>query len=67
MHDLSLLDQVPINIELPHPVPRVHAAKNIGTTYYHELLFESKSTTKTVNWDDNNFLSDRNREESGEF
>ena len=32
----------PINIELPFPVPRVHAAKNIGNNDYYEILFESK-------------------------
>lgn len=34
----------PINIELPFPVPRVHAAKNIGDTDYYEILFESKAS-----------------------
>jgi hypothetical protein len=33
---------VPTNVELPFPVPRVHAAKNIGPTPYYELLFETK-------------------------
>ena len=32
----------PIGIELPWPVPRVHAAKNIGDCDYYEILFESK-------------------------
>jgi hypothetical protein len=32
----------PIGIELPWPVPRVHAAKNIGHDDYYEILFESK-------------------------
>jgi hypothetical protein len=31
----------PIGVDLP-PVPRVHAAKNIGRTVYQEILFESK-------------------------
>jgi hypothetical protein len=31
----------PIGVELP-PVPRIHAAKNIGDTIYNEILFESK-------------------------
>ena len=33
----------PINVKLPFPVPRVHAAKNIGTDFYYEILYESKS------------------------
>ena len=33
---------VPTNIELPFAVPRVHAAKNIGSSTYHEILFETK-------------------------
>ena len=32
----------PIGVDLP-PVPRVHAAKNIGDTVYNEILFESKA------------------------
>lgn len=32
----------PINIELPWPVPRTHAAKNIGPTNYYEILVERK-------------------------
>lgn len=36
----DLLD--PIGLELPFDVPRVHAARNIGGDYYHEILFESK-------------------------
>ena len=28
--------------KLPYKVPRVHAARNIGTETYHEILFESK-------------------------
>eukprot|EP00584_Thalassiosira_punctigera_P005799 CAMPEP_0172536782 /NCGR_PEP_ID=MMETSP1067-20121228/8508_1 /TAXON_ID=265564 ORGANISM="Thalassiosira punctigera, Strain Tpunct2005C2" /NCGR_SAMPLE_ID=MMETSP1067 /ASSEMBLY_ACC=CAM_ASM_000444 /LENGTH=161 /DNA_ID=CAMNT_0013321941 /DNA_START=112 /DNA_END=597 /DNA_ORIENTATION=+ len=32
----------PIGVELPWPVPRVHAAKNIGDDDYYEILFESK-------------------------
>ena len=32
----------PIGIELPWPVPSVHAAKNIGDEDYYEILFESK-------------------------
>lgn len=35
----------PIGIDLPWPVPRVHAAKNIGESEYLEILFESKGTT----------------------
>jgi hypothetical protein len=31
----------PIGVDLP-PVPRIHAAKNIGDSVYHEILFESK-------------------------
>ena len=34
----------PIGMELPWPVPRVHAAKNIGPDFYHEILYESKVT-----------------------
>mmetsp|Transcript_14908 Transcript_14908/g.41209 ORF Transcript_14908/g.41209 Transcript_14908/m.41209 type:complete len:170 (-) Transcript_14908:15-524(-) len=34
----------PIGIELPWPVPRVHAAKNIGDDDYYEILFESKKS-----------------------
>ncbi len=33
----------PIGIELPWPVPSVHAAKNIGDDDYYEILFESKN------------------------
>ena len=29
-------------ILFPHKVPRVHAARNIGTEVYHEILVESK-------------------------
>lgn len=36
---------VPINIELPFPVPRIHAAKNIGDSTYYEILYESKVST----------------------
>mmetsp|Transcript_21501 Transcript_21501/g.27117 ORF Transcript_21501/g.27117 Transcript_21501/m.27117 type:complete len:168 (-) Transcript_21501:117-620(-) len=32
----------PVGIELPWPVPSVHAAKNIGNDEYYEILFESK-------------------------
>mmetsp|Transcript_33323 Transcript_33323/g.60042 ORF Transcript_33323/g.60042 Transcript_33323/m.60042 type:complete len:176 (+) Transcript_33323:61-588(+) len=32
----------PIGIELPWPVPRIHAAKNIGDDDYYEILYESK-------------------------
>ena len=34
--------------ELPYKVPRVHAARNIGTETYHEILFESKYPAKNV-------------------
>ena len=30
---------------LPWKVPRVHAARNIGTNVYHEILFENKHST----------------------
>ena len=30
---------------LPWKVPRVHAARNIGTNIYHEILFENKHST----------------------
>jgi hypothetical protein len=36
---------VPQNIELPWPVPRIHAAKNIGNETYYEILYESKVST----------------------
>lgn len=36
----------PINIKLPFPVPRVHAAKNIGSDHYYEILYESKQSLK---------------------
>ncbi len=36
----------PIGMELPWHVPRVHAAKNIGPDYYHEILFESKTLSR---------------------
>uniref|UniRef100_A0A7S4QK43 Cupin 2 conserved barrel domain-containing protein n=1 Tax=Ditylum brightwellii TaxID=49249 RepID=A0A7S4QK43_9STRA len=29
-------------LELPWPVPRIHSAKNIGDSYYYEILFETK-------------------------
>jgi hypothetical protein len=32
----------PIGIELPWPVPRTHAAKNIGNSTYYEILYERK-------------------------
>ncbi|CAE8634416.1 unnamed protein product [Polarella glacialis] len=32
-------------VDLPWTVPRIHAAKNVGTGIYRELLFESKTTT----------------------
>lgn len=41
----------PIGIELPWPVPAVHAAKNIGDTDYYEILFESKGSSQK-NYDD---------------
>ena len=41
----------PTNIELPWPVPRVHAAKNIGDGYYYEILFENKLSTNLANTD----------------
>mmetsp|Transcript_17716 Transcript_17716/g.38280 ORF Transcript_17716/g.38280 Transcript_17716/m.38280 type:complete len:80 (-) Transcript_17716:122-361(-) len=37
----------PIGIDLPWPVPRVHAAKNIGDADYYEILFESKGTSSS--------------------
>lgn len=42
---------VPISkdIQLPHAVPRVHAAKNIGNEMYYEILFESKISTAIGN------------------
>jgi hypothetical protein len=47
----------PRGIELPWPVPRVHAAKNIGPDDYYEILFESKqppsgSSPETINADE---------------
>ena len=39
----------PIGIELPWPVPVVHAAKNIGDDYYYEILFESKGSDSSFN------------------
>lgn len=36
----------PIGIELPWPVPAVHAAKNIGEDDYYEILFESKGASQ---------------------
>ena len=36
----------PIGIELPWPVPAIHAAKNIGKEDYYEILFESKGATQ---------------------
>lgn len=36
----------PIGIDLPWPVPSVHAAKNIGDDVYHEILFESKDESQ---------------------
>jgi hypothetical protein len=35
----------PIGIKFPHPVPRTHAAKNIGDSVYNEILFETKETS----------------------
>lgn len=37
----------PIGIELPFPVPRVHAAKNIGDAAYYEILYENKIMAST--------------------
>ena len=34
--------------KLPYKVPRVHAARNIGTETYHEILFESKYPADNV-------------------
>ena len=31
-------------VKMAHPVPRVHAAKNIGPNTYYEILFERKSS-----------------------
>jgi hypothetical protein len=36
----------PIGIDLPWPVPSVHAAKNIGDDDYYEILFESKGESR---------------------
>ena len=33
---------VPMIESLPWPVPRIHSARNIGTTTYNEILFETK-------------------------
>lgn len=41
----------PIGMELPWPVPRVHAAKNIGDGMYYEILFESKKGGKKEEYD----------------
>eukprot|EP00600_Ochromonadales_sp_CCMP1393_P002681 CAMPEP_0174987564 /NCGR_PEP_ID=MMETSP0004_2-20121128/19622_1 /TAXON_ID=420556 /ORGANISM="Ochromonas sp., Strain CCMP1393" /LENGTH=170 /DNA_ID=CAMNT_0016240647 /DNA_START=19 /DNA_END=531 /DNA_ORIENTATION=- len=38
-------------VDLPWPVPRTHAAKNIGPDPYYEILFESKVATGTSNCD----------------
>ena len=34
--------------KLPYKVPRVHAARNIGTDVYHEILFESKYSYEDI-------------------
>lgn len=39
----------PIGIELPWPVPRTHAAKNIGPDPYYEILYESKVPAASLN------------------
>ena len=39
----------PINIKLPYPVPRIHAARNIGPNVYYEILFESKPRSSQIN------------------
>merc|ERR1711971_204913 len=38
----------PVSGSLPWPVPRIHSARNIGASDYHEILFESKSTSCDV-------------------
>ena len=38
----------PTGEALPYKVPRVHAARNIGTETYHEILFESKYPADNV-------------------
>ena len=38
---------VPVNTELPFSVPRIHAAKNIGSSRYYEVLFETKKTVES--------------------
>lgn len=39
----------PVGMELPWPVPRIHSAKNIGDTLYHEILYESKVMSGNCN------------------
>ena len=36
------------NITLPWKVPRIHAARNIGSNTYHEILFENKYSTSNL-------------------
>jgi len=38
----------PVSGSLPWSVPRIHSARNIGVSDYHEILFESKSTSCNV-------------------
>lgn len=38
----------PTNIELPFPVPRTHSAKNIGDSFYYEILYESKTSLQQL-------------------
>lgn len=40
------LEPIDTDIKLPWKVPRVHAARNIGTNTYHEILFEHKYGVK---------------------
>ena len=35
----------PLLGSLPWPVPRTHSARNIGTSTYYEILFETKLTS----------------------
>lgn len=53
---------VPVHGELPWPVPRVHAAKNIGTHTYYEILYESKVSTSMRNNNDSSRLGSRTTE-----
>lgn len=46
--DGDYLTPVGGTIQLPWKVPRTHAAKNIGPSAYHEILFESKTAVPAV-------------------